>query len=135
MPWTVTVTREHKTFHYLKWKVVLTSDGGALAATDLVALMPEQLKNQNQLLMLLKVSPGTGGVLPDNTFTITFTDEEGDAIWTKAAISNVAVSWHSMSEDIGAYIPLFDKLYLAIDDIGTAGDQITLYFISWLEEM
>jgi len=135
MAWDLVVTREYKTNHYMKWKVVCTSDGAALTATDLVALMPEQLKNQPQLLMLMKVSPGTGGVVPDNTFTITLTDEEGDELWSKAAISNVAVSWHSMSEDIGAYIPLFSELNLAFDDIGTSGDQVTLYFISWLEEM
>ena len=133
MAWTLAVSKVSQTRHYLKWKVVCTSDGSSMSATDLVALMPDNLKNKEQALMKLKVSPGTGGVIPDTTINITLTDDEGDSLWADTDISKDAVTWHTLSKDVGIYIPIFSKLYLAFNDIGTAGDQVTLYFISWME--
>ena len=85
--------------------------------------------------MLLKVSPGTGAVIPNTTIDITLADEEGDTIWSDTAISKDAVTWHTLSSTIGAYPPITGKLYLALNDIGDSGDQVTLYFITWREEV
>ena len=88
---------------------------------------------QGETLMLMKVSPGTGSVIPNTTINITLTDNEGDAVWADTGISKDAISWHDMSEDIAAYIPVLGKLYLTLNDIGDSGDQVTLYFICWRE--
>jgi len=133
--WTLVVSGVSEAGHYMKWKVVCTSDGGALSATNILALPGARLLRvgQGETLMLLKVSPGTGAVIPDNTIDIILSDAEQDALWTETTISKDAISWHDMSDDIDAYIPVLGPLYLTLNDIGTAGDQVTLYFISWRE--
>jgi hypothetical protein len=136
--WTLVPSKVSKAANYLKWKLVCTSDGDAMAATDLLALsnMPSRLKGeiQGSSLMSMKVSPGTGGVAPDTTINITLSDDEQDALWPKAAISNTAISWHLTSSDISIYVPIFGSFYLEFaNDIGAAGDQVTLYFIMWIE--
>ena len=133
--WTLVVSGVSEAGHYMKWKVVCTSDGDALSATNMLALPGARLLRvgQGETLMLLKVSPGTGAVIPDNTIDIILSDAEQDALWTETTISKDAISWHDMSDDIDAYIPVLGPLYLTLNDIGTAGDQVTLYFISWRE--
>jgi hypothetical protein len=113
--------------------VICTSNGSALTATDLVALMPDSIKDVEQVLMKMKVVPGTTTVAPDTTIDVTLTDEEGDTLWADTGISNVANSWHTLSADIAIYPPIFSELNLALNDIGDSGDQVTLYFISWIE--
>ena len=56
--WTLTPALVSKAGHYMQWKVVCTSNGSALTATDLVALMPEKLKQEVQgaTLMVMTVS-------------------------------------------------------------------------------
>jgi len=133
--WTLIVSSVTETQHYVKWKVVCTSDGNALSATNLLALPGARLLRigQGEALMFLKVSPGTGAVIPNGTIDITLSDLEGDALWADTAISKDAVSWHDMSKDLPNYPPVLGKLYLTLNDIGDAGDQVTLYFISWRE--
>lgn len=136
--WTITPSIVTKAGHYLKWKVVLTSDNSALSATDILSstyMSARMLRDiQGETLMTLKVSPGTGGVIPDTTINITLSDDESDALWTKTGISKDAISWHDLSADIKMYIPVTGKLYLTINDIGGSGDQVTLYFLTWVEE-
>jgi hypothetical protein len=134
--WTLTPSLVSSAEHYVKWKVVCTSNAAALTATDLVPLIPSRLLRliQGETMMLMKVSPGTDAVIPNTTLDIILSDDEGDAIWTKTTISKDAISWHDLSEDIGAYLPLTGELYLTLNDIGDAGDQVTLYFITWREE-
>ena len=134
--WTLTPSRVSKTSHYLLWKVVCTSDGSGMAATDLVALMDAQLKTmvQGSTQMIMKVSPGTGGVAPDTTIDVTLSDAQGTAIFTHAAYSNVAdTTGISLAEDYGAYPTIYGAFYLTLNDIGTSGDQVTLYFEAWIE--
>ena len=138
MSWTLTPSLVAKAGHYLKWKVVCTSDGDALSAIDLlaVAAMPARLKKliQGSTLMVMKVSPGTGGVIPGTTINVTLADDEGATIFTHDAYSKDAdTNGISLSEDFNAYPPVFDKLYLAINDIGNSGVQVTLYFVAWVE--
>ena len=133
--WTLVVSGVTDAGHYMKWKVVCTSDGAALSATNMFGVTgANHLRlGQGETLMLMKVSPGTGSVIPNTTINITLTDNEGDAVWADTGISKDAISWHDMSEDIAAYIPVLGKLYLTLNDIGDSGDQVTLYFISWRE--
>ena len=132
--WTLTVSEVSQTQHYIKWKVVCTSDGEALSATDMLDLLPESLRFvQGETLMSMKVSPGTGAVIPNATIDITLSDAESDALWTDTTISKDAISWHDMSKDLPNYIPVLGALYLTMNDIGDAGDQVTLYFTSWRE--
>jgi len=133
--WTLVVSGVSEAGHYMKWKIVCTSDGNALSATNMLGLPGTHLLRigQGETLMLMKVSPGTGAVIPDNTIDITLSDAEGDVVWTDTGISKDAITWHDMSDDIDAYIPVLGPLYLTLNDIGTAGDQVTLYFISWRE--
>lgn len=132
--WDLKISQVSEIGHYFKWKVVCTSDGGALTATDLVPLMGGiRQKVQGQTLMLMKVSPGTGSVIPNTTIDIILSDAETDALFTETTISKDAISWHDMSADINAFIPVMGGLYLTLNDIGDAGDQVTLYFIMWRE--
>ena len=133
--WTLIVSGVSEAGHYMKWKIVCTSDGEALSATNMFALSgARNLRlGQGETLMLMKVSPGTGAVIPDATIDITLSDMEEDTLWTKTTISKDAISWHDMSDDIDAYPPILGPLYLTLNDIGTAGDQVTLYFIAWRE--
>jgi hypothetical protein len=134
--WTLSVAEVVQAEHYIKWSVTCTSDGNALSATDLVALMPRQVFNkvQGETLMAMKISPGSGGVAPDTTINVTLSDDEGDALYTTTGNSYTAISWHDLSDDISIFLPIFGVFNLAINDIGTSGDQVTLYFISWMEE-
>jgi hypothetical protein len=134
--WTITTTVSANSAHYIKFKVVCTSDGDALTATDLVAEFEEQTSARlvrGLTAMLLKVVPGTGAVIPGTTINITLTDEEEDALWADTGISKDAATWHSLADDINAYPMILDKLYLAINDIGDEGVQVTLYFHCWIE--
>jgi len=132
--WTVATTVTANAAHYIKFKVVCTSDGDALAATDLHAEFAEQVSSrfvQGLTVLLLKVVPGTDTVIPNTTINITLTDEEGDELWSDTGISKDAATWHNLAKDI--YLPILDKFYLAMNDIGDDGDQVTLYFCCWIE--
>lgn len=134
--WTLTPSRVSRAGHYMLWKVVCTSDGSALSATDLVALMPAQLKAQAQgsTQMVMKVSPGTVAVAPDTTIDVTLSDAQGTAIFVHTGYSNVAdTTGISLAEDYGAYPTIYGAFYLTLNDIGTSGDQVTLYFEAWIE--
>lgn len=134
--WTITPSIVSQAGHYLKWKVVLTSDGSALSATDLLAQMSARMVRQLQgeTLMSMKVSPGTGGVIPNTTINVTLSDDEQDALFTMTGASKDAISWHDLSNSINMYPPVTGLLYLTVNDVGDSGDQVTLYFIMWMEE-
>ena len=135
--WTFKVNPYRMSKNYLKWSVTLTSDGNALSATDLMSIteMPTRLRAlaQGASYLIMKVSPGTGAVIPDNTIDIELENEENDNMWADTAISKDAISWHKLWADIGTYLPVTAKLNLVVNDIGTAGDQVTIYFVCWVE--
>jgi hypothetical protein len=134
--WTLTPTLISKAGHYMQWKVVCTSDGDALSATDLVASMPENLKRivQGATLMVMTVSPGTGSVAPDTTINITLSNAQGIAVFVHTGYSNTAdTTGISLAEDFNQYPTVFGLFYLTISDIGASGDQVTLYFDCWVE--
>ena len=135
--WTLTPSSVSKSGHYYLWKVVCTSDGSSLTATDLVSLMPASLKNiaQGASLMVMKVSPGTGTVAPDNTINVTLSDAQGTALFAGTGYSYTAdTTGISLSSNFNQYPTIFDVFYLTINDIGASGDQVTLYFFCWLED-
>jgi len=134
--WTLTPSLVGKAGHYLTWKVVCTSDGSSLAATNLVASMDANLKKlvQGSTMMIMKVSPGLTTVAPDTTIDVTFSDSQGTAIFVHTGYSNVAdTTGISLAEDFNQYFTVHDKFYLTLSDIGTTGDQVTLYFECWIE--
>ena len=133
--WTLAPSLVSEAGHYVKWKVVCTSDGSALSATDILSEMGERLleRVQGQTAMLMKVEPGAGGVIPDTTINVTLTDAEDDTLWSDTGISKDTVSWHLLSADISAYPPVLSEFNLTLNDIGGSGDQVTLYFIMWRE--
>ena len=136
--WTLTPSLVSKAGHYMLWKVVCTSDGDALSATDLVAKMPAELKRlvQGSAMMIMTVSPGTVGVAPDTTIDITLSNAQGIAIFVHTGYSNTAdTTGISLAEDYNQYPTVFGTFYLTMNDIGTSGDQVTLYFFCWLEEI
>ena len=135
--WTLTASVEQINDNYLHWKIVCTSDGNALSATDVLTLSPVKgflgdLKGSS--LMTMYVSPGTGAVIPNGTVDITLSNHNQRALWADTAISKDAGSWHKLWDDIGIFPPVSDKLYLTVNDIGDAGDQVTLEFLSWVEK-
>ena len=135
--WTLTPALVAQAGHYVKWSLTCTSNASALSATDILAVsgMPPRLLKliSGSTLMLMKVYPGESSVIPDTTINIILSDDEADALYTKTAISKDAISWHDLSSDIDAYPPITGSLYLTLNDIGSAGDQVTLYFICWRE--
>lgn len=134
--WTLTPSLISKSGHYFTWKVVCTSDGNALTATDLVAKMPEGLKQlaQGGTMMIMTVSPGTGSVAPDTTIDITLSNAESIAVFVHTGYSNTAdTTGISLAEDFNQYFTVHDKFYLTINDIGVSGDQVILYFECWDE--
>jgi hypothetical protein len=135
--WTLTASKVSQTKHYLLWKVLCTSDGSAMTATNLLGstIMSSELKGlvQGTTHMILKVSPGTGGVAPDTTIDVVLLDAQSTAIFTHAAFSGSADTIASLAEDYGSYPTVYGALYLTLSDIGTTGDQVTLYFESWIE--
>lgn len=135
--WTLTPSWVSIKGHYLSWKVICTSDGDALSATDLVALMPPGLKAlaQGSSMMIMKVSPGLTTVAPDTTIDVTLSDAQGTAIFVHTGYSNTAdTTGISLAEDFNQYPTVHDAFYLAISDIGSSGDQVTLYFECWVED-
>lgn len=134
--WTLKVSKVSQVKDYLLWEVKCTSDGNALTATDLLALMEPSLKAlvQNTTQMILEVIPGTGSVQPDTTIDVTLTNTAGSTLFTHAAYSNSAnTTGISLAEDYNAYLPVFDTFKLALSDIGTAGDIVTLRFLAWID--
>lgn len=137
MGWTLAVSKVARSRHYLKWKVVCTSDGNAMAATDLIAQTGAGINElQGSALMMVKAVPGSGDVIPDADFDFTLSDDEDDAILTITDSDKDAAEWHDASIDIGMYPAIFGKLYLAFPTAAdwTSGDQCTLYFINWIED-
>jgi len=137
--WTITPSVVWTAGHYVKWKVVLTGDNSGLSATDILAQFSSNRdlnKVQGETLMAMKVVPGTGGVAPDNTLNITLSDDEGNTLWADTGIAYLSdTDWQVTSSDIGIFIPVGTVLYLTMNDIGGDGDQVTLYFITWREEI
>lgn len=134
--WTLVPSLVGKAGHYLTWKVVCTSDGSSLSATDLVAQMDNNLKKlvQGSTMMIMKVSPGLTAVAPDTTINVTLSDAQGTAIFIHTAYSNTEdTTGISLAEDFNQYFTVHDKFYLTLNDIGTTGDQVTLYFECWVE--
>ena len=135
--WTLTPSLISKSGHYFTWKVVCTSDGNALTATDLVAKMPENLKRlvQGGTLMIMTVSPGADSVAPDTTIDVTLSNAEAIAVFVHTGYSNTAdTTGISLAEDFNQYFTVHDKFYLTLSDIGSSGDQVTLYFECWMED-
>lgn len=133
--WTLTPSKVTSTDHYLVWKVLCTSDGSALSATDLIALLPSNLLSvvQKGCIIDMEVQPGTGGVAPDNAFILTLSETIRGTRYTHAALSNVANTNADPSEDLGQYPDIGVDFLLTFDDIGASGDQITIVFTEWIE--
>jgi hypothetical protein len=134
--WTLAPSIVSRAGHYLVWKVLCTSDGSAMAATDLLALMDANLKKQVQgaTHMIMTVSPGLTTVAPDTTIDVTLSNGQGIAVFVHTGYSNTAdTTGISLAEDYNQYLVPYGKFYLTLSDIGTSGDQVTLYFEAWIE--
>jgi len=123
--------------HMFRWKVECTSDGAALAITDLLALMPDNLRRevQRSLLMIMDIDPGDTGGEPDVAFTVTISNAEAMSVFaTTTSDATTTVTGIDMSEDWNQYIPVHERLYLTITDIGAAADAVTIYIEGWIPE-
>jgi len=138
--WTLSASDVSTTMdgHIFRWKILCTSDGSALSATNILAstVMDRKLKSkiQSSLLMIMDVEPGTGSVVPNTTIDITLSNAEGDSIYATTAVSKAAnTTGLNLSEDWNQFLPVHEIFYLTLNDIGDSGDQVTLYFTGWIE--
>jgi hypothetical protein len=124
--------------HMLIWKVDLTSDGSALSATDLyeTRYMPSALKElvNKSLFMYMDVYVNSA---PDAGYAITIADYLNAKSLTKysSTMSTYATSTfgHDLAEDSGYPFQCAEKFLISSEDIGSAGDSITLFFHCWIE--
>lgn len=138
--WSFSVTKVARAGHYLYWKVVCTSDGNALTATNLlstaapVSIDPQLMgKLQGSSMLIMDVIPGTGGVIPNATINVTWSNSLV-IVYTHDAFSKDAdTPGNLLSEDYNQFPPILKELNLAINDIGDAGDQVTLAVLCWIE--
>lgn len=135
--WTIGVSVADVKGHYVIYKLLCTSDGDSLTATDFVALMSDQDRRHMErgaTMMVMNVDPGTGGVAPDATIDVTFTDITGIAVYAETTLSNVADTvGKDLSADLNQYPVMTTKMYITLNDIGASGDQVTFYLICWVE--
>lgn len=124
--------------HMFRWKITCTSDGDALAATDLIALMPISTLRQEvmrSVLMIMDIDPGDTAVAPNDAFTVSISNAENMVVFaTTTSDAETTITGIDMSEDWSQYIPVHERLYLTITDIGDAGDQVTIYIEGWIPE-
>lgn len=135
--WTLTPSIVGDQKHRLYWQVVCVSDGDALPATDLVALMDSTLRErvQESTLLVMNVIPGSGSVAPDTTINVILGHSSTLAFYTATGFSYTANTvGNDLSEDYTIYPPVYNALYLTLNDIGAAGDTVTLTFECWIEE-
>lgn len=143
--WTLEIIEEGYTAKssIYRWTIRCTSDGNALSATDIlsttnvIGLSQDMVdKMRSSLPMVLAVIPGTGGVALDTTIDITLGWSGSVAQYSHAAFPatfDVDSSFGNLAEDWEQYFSIGQSLYLTISDIGTSGDQVTLYFEAWVE--
>lgn len=139
MAWTLTPTIVETSRNYIKWRLQCKNDANALSATDIFSetYMPRDLKGKLQGLtyMKMKIDPsGPDATSLSTTINVTISDSEGDSIYTTTGNSASAISWHDLSTDIGAYPTFFERMYIAVNDLGDAGvEEFYLYFYCWKE--
>lgn len=142
MSWTLALTNplkvplafEGKKFAYT-FKLVCTCDGSALSSTAFSAMtgfdsMTAEAKEALRFgrLMSLTSVPGTGGVVPDATYNVTIYNGLGASILAATSRSTTAIEIAYPSN----YTVMQDAPTLAVGDLGTSGDQTTLYFEVWM---
>ena len=135
--WTIDVSLADVKGNYVVYKVACTSDGNALTATDLVALMNQEEQvyvQRGAALLFMNTVPGTGAAAPTATIDITFTDVVSQAVFATTAISNVANTVGTKLYTVtGSYPIITSAFYLALNDIGDAADSVTFYIYCWVE--
>lgn len=144
MAWTLALTNSLKVplvavepvykYQYT-FKLVCTSDGAALSSTLFSAMSgfdSMQAEAKTALLygrfMSMTSVPGSGGVAPDNTYNVTLYNGLGATILSATSRSVTATEIAYPTN----YTCMQGTPSLAIADIGTTGDQTTLYFEVWM---
>lgn len=120
--------------HMYRWKVRCISDGSSLSATDLVDLMPYPIKDyvQQSMLMIMDIDPGDDAVAPNDAFTITLYNAESMQIFSyTTSDAESTVVGIDLSEDWNQYLPVHERFYLGISDIGDENDEVVIYFEGW----
>lgn len=142
--WTITIT---KVAHYkykrtsspwFTWQAECTSDGTALSATNLFILAKAQLSEADFNLFRMAcitdmdVRPGTGSTLPNTTINITLSDAIHGTRYSHTAIDQTQDTNQNPVEDTGQCLDVTSSFSLALNDIGDAGDKVTLVFTGWV---
>ena len=135
--WTIDVSLADVKGNYVVYKVECTSDGNALTATNLVALMNQDewvYVQRGAALLFMNTVPGTGGTAPNATIDVTLTDIASQAVFAITAISNVAnTAGTELYSVTGTYPVITTAFYLTLNDIGDAADSVTFYIYCWVE--
>lgn len=128
--WTTPYTLEVHSKNFVRVKVLCTADGSASGALELRTIMStgDWPVVNGAFLMSVSVVPGTGSVAPDGAYDLNVYDSAGTQTIDKTTTSEASVHTYATSESVGTSQQNFNGVPFDVGDVGSNGDQVTLYF-------
>ena len=129
--WGARYTIEVYGTHGIRVPVILTADGSASGALELRSIMAasDWAIVNGAFLMSVSVNPGTGSVAPDGAYDVNVYDSAG--VQTIDATTTSEATKHTYPTNAGAVATsqqILGGIPFDVGDIGSSGDQTTLYF-------
>lgn len=115
---------------FYRVEILFTCDGSASGTLNLNTLMSaaEFGKIAGGSLYSVSVIPGTSGVAPDGAYDVNVYDDAGTKTIDATTTSEATIHTYNTYDITGVIQQIFTSVPFDIGDIGTTGDQVTLYF-------